>query len=283
MQGRDLNRLRESNVEFVVARHEGEAWNRRRVLSWAGAALSSAALPLGLQGCGDSLDQLAQGPRGKVQQVRSGDSLVLDGGQVVRLAGIEAPYGQAVYAAEARLALSDLVQGQLVQLFYGGARQDAYGRALAHVRLQAGGQWVQKAMLEQGAARVRTYADNRALARPMLDAEARARKDRRGLWTLLAYRVRLPEEAALEPYGFQVVEGRVSSLKDAGYGLTVDLEHWVQADIQRPAQAQFITAGLIAGQLQGRLIRVRGELRRGGGGALMTLDHPEQVERVREA
>ncbi len=261
-------------------RTQGDRVTRRGVLVGAGAGL---ALPASLSACGGAdLDQLTAGPRAKVATVRSGDSLTLDGGQVVRLAGIEAPYGQAIYAAEASAALSDRAAGQGVELFYGGARQDPYGRILAHVRLQRSGQWLQKAMLEQGAARVRTYADNRALARPMLDAEARARKDRRGLWTLLAYQVRLPEEAAVSPFGFQLVEGRVTDVKSTDYGLTVDLERWVRADIAPSAQAQFAAAGVTAQSLTGKLIRVRGELRPGGGGALMALDHPEQIERLRQ-
>jgi endonuclease YncB( thermonuclease family) len=250
---------------------------RRRFLALAGS------LPMGLSACGESeLNQLAAGPSAKVAGVRSGDSVTLDGGQVVRLAGIEAPYGQAIYAAEASLALSDLVAGQGVELLFGGARQDPYGRTLAHLRLQRTGQWVQKALLEQGAARVRTYADNRALARPMLDAEARARKAKRGLWTLLAYRVRLPEESAVNPFGFQVVEGRVSAVDDHGYGPTIDLEHWLRADIAPSAQTQFAAVGLTPQTLKGKLIRVRGEVRPGAGGALMALDHPEQVERLRQ-
>jgi endonuclease YncB( thermonuclease family) len=253
---------------------------RRDVLALAGGAVPAL---LGLDACGGpNLEQLTAGPAGKVVQARSGDSVALDGGTVVRLAGIEAPYGQMIYAAEAQMALSDLVAGQAVQLFFGGARQDPYGRTLAHLRLAKSGQWVQGAMLEQGAARVRTYADNRALARPMLDAEARARAAKRGLWTLLAYRVRLPEEAALDPYGFQVVEGRVTDVRDGDYGRTLDLEHWVQADIAHAAVAQFAAAGLTADRLKGKIIRVRAQLRRGGGGALMTLDHPEQVETLRQ-
>lgn len=255
--------------------------SRRRVLALAGASI----LPMGVADCDSAaaLNQLTAGARGKVSAVRSGDSVALEGGQVVRLAGIEAPYGQAIYAAEATLALSDLVAGQVVELFYGGARQDPYGRILAQLRLQRSGQWVQQALLEQGAARVRTYADNRALARPMLDAEARARMARRGLWTLLAYRVRLPQEAAVDPFGFQLVEGWVWSVQDSAYGRTIDLEHWLRADITGAAQAQFAAAGLTPDLIKGKLIRMRGELRPGGGGALMKLDHPEQVERLRQA
>ena len=254
--------------------------DRRLAVSGLGSIIAS----IGLSACGDEgLGRLAAGARAKVAAVRSGDSVELEGGGVVRLAGIEAPYGRMEYAPEARAALGELVLGQTVDLFYGGVRQDSFGRTLAHLRLRGAGQWVQKAMLEQGAARVRTYADNRALARPMLDAEARARGAKRGLWTLLAYRVRLPREAAADPFGFQLVEGRVSAVADGGYGLTIDLEHWLSAQVAPSAQAQFVAAGLTPAGLKSKLIRVRAELRRGSGAALMTLDHPEQVERLREA
>lgn len=254
--------------------------NRRLALSGLGSMVAS----IGLSACGDEgLGRLAAGARAKVAAVRSGDSVELEGGGTVRLAGIEAPYGQMEYAPEARAALSDLVLGQTVDLFYGGARQDPFGRTLAHLRLGRTGQWVQKAMLEKGAARVRTYADNRAMARPMLDAEARARAAKRGLWTLLAYRVRLPQEAAVDPFGFQLVEGRVSDVSDGGHGMTIDLEHWLSAQVAPSAKAQFAAAGLGAATLKGKLIRVRGQSRPASGEALMMLDHPEQVERLREA
>jgi endonuclease YncB( thermonuclease family) len=193
---------------------------RRSILALAGAA----AFPAGLFGCGEAgLGQLAAGPKAKAIDAPNGDSLRLEGGQTVRLVGIEAPKGQGIYAAESRLALTELAVGKQVQLCFGGARQDAYGRTLAHLRLPDGA-WLQKALLEAGAVRVRTYADNRALARPMLDAEARARKAARGLWTLLAYRVRLPAEAAAYPFGFQIVEGRVVAVGPGERGMALNLE-----------------------------------------------------------
>jgi endonuclease YncB( thermonuclease family) len=256
---------------------------RRSLLALVGSVLPPAILPLALDGCAPGLEQLAAGPIDKVAQVHNGDSLVLAGGQTVRLVGIEAPKNDQVYAAEARQALEDLVSGQQVQLFYGGARQDAYGRILAHLRLRRDRSWVQKTLLEAGAARVRTYLDNRALARPMLDAEARARKASRGLWTLLAYRVRLPEEAAVDPFGFQIVEGKVSFVQPDGDGLAMDLEHWVRAEVPRASQAPFASAGLTPSVLKGRLVRVRGMTRPGRGEAVLTLDHPEQVELLRQS
>lgn len=58
------------------------------------AGLASVAAVTALAGCGGpGVDQLAAGPRGVVAEVRSGDAVVLRGGQVVRLVGVEAPKG----------------------------------------------------------------------------------------------------------------------------------------------------------------------------------------------
>lgn len=238
---------------------------------------------LALAGCGGpGVDQLAAGATGVVTEVRSGDAVALKGGQVVRLAGIEAPKGADPFAAEAREALSKLVLGQQVQLMYGGARLDAYGRTLAHLKLARGGQWVEKALLEAGDARVHTWPDNRALARPMLDAEARARLKRRGLWALPAYQVHLPDEAAAKPFGFQVVEGRVVSAADRDGAVRLDLERWVEADVPREAQGVFASSGVVLTDLPGKLVRIRGLVRPGPGEGLMKLDHPEQIEVLKE-
>ena len=64
--------------------------------------------------------------------------------------------------------------------------------------------------------RVRTTAENRALAAPMLALEAVARRSRRGLWALGAYRVRLPDELSRDDEGLQVVEGRVHRAGETG-------------------------------------------------------------------
>jgi endonuclease YncB( thermonuclease family) len=244
---------------------------------------AAAALVLTLAGCGGAgVDQLAAGPRGVVAEVRTGDSVVLRGGLMVRLAGVEAPKGSDPFAGQAREALAGLVLGREVQLMYGGARQDAYGRALAHLKLTQGGAWVEAALLEAGDARVRTWADNRALARPMLDAEARARLKGRGLWALPAYQVRLPDEAAARPFGFQVVEGRVVSAAERDGALRLDLERWVEAEVPREAEGAFASSGLVITDLPGKLVRIRGPMRPGSGEGLMRLDHPEQIEVLRE-
>jgi endonuclease YncB( thermonuclease family) len=242
-----------------------------------------AGLLFALSGCGrPGVDQLAAGPRAAVQAVRAGDAVVLADGRVVRLAGVEAPRGADPYAERAAADLSRLVVGKPVQLMFGGARQDAYGRTLAHLKL-ADGRWVEQALLEAGDVRVHTYADNRALGRAMLDAEARARLSRRGLWALPDYQVRLPDEAAARPFGFQVVEGRVTYATARDGGMRLSLERWVEADVPREAEGAFAASGVVLTDLPGRLVRIRGYMRPGSGEGLLRLDHPEQIEVLKES
>ena len=254
----------------------------RRLIKGFGLSLAVAALIL-LGGCGEGaeLDRLAAGEHGQVAEVRSGDVLVLRSGLVVRLAGLETPRAGEPGADAARDALAGLVAGREVELYYGGARRDAYGRALAHVRLTGGRRWVQCALLRDGVAEVRTYADNRALARPMLACEAAARQGRRGLWAAPTSPVRLPREMDDRASGFQIVEGRVTRAAEAAGGVYLDFDRAADgfaAQVARRAVPAFDAAGLPPQSLAGRLVRVRGVV---DGGGLMRLDHPEQVEVLR--
>jgi hypothetical protein len=174
------------------------------------------------------------------------------------------------------------VQGRTVQLFYGGARRDARGRALAQVRLIDNRQWVEGAMLAEGWARVRTFPDNRALDQPMLEDEARARIGKRGLWALKDYAVRLPEEVTPDVRGYQIVEGRVFAVTPTRSGVYLDFrpdKRGFAALIDQHAVADFQAAGIAPQSLSGRLVRVRGLV---GWDGLMKLDHPEPVELLKE-
>lgn len=238
-----------------------------------------AALPALLAGCGDrALDRLAQGEHAQVAEVPTGDQLVLGDGRRVKLAGIDAPKGDAPYAEAAREALRRLVAGRQVELLYGGAHQDPFGRTVAQVRTVGDRRWLEAALLDAGAARVRTYPDNRALARDMLEREAGARRGRRGLWAVAAYRVRLPGEVGPDAGGFQIVEGRVWRAGRFARGVFLDFgRNWretVSLEIPGQAMRDFRAAGLDPLQLEGRLIRARGTVQ----GRRLLIDHPEQIE-----
>jgi len=241
---------------------------------------SVVAAGLSLMGCGDggALDGLAQGPEGRVTAVLSGDLLQLEGRERVRLAGVTAPPPGAPYAEPARLALARLAAGRRVALFFSGARTDGEGDTLAEVEDADSRRWLEGALLDAGAARVRTAPDNRVPARALLAREAAARRARRGLWTIPLYDVRLPQEVRPWDDGFMLVEGRVRRVGQGRSGLYLDFnDNWrdtVSIALPRTALRDFRAAGLDPYALEGRLIRVRGMVRNGR----LQMDHPEQIE-----
>ena len=244
------------------------------------AALAALAA-LVLAGCGPdaALDALAPAGSGRVVAAPEGDLLVLDDGTRVRLAGVEAPKGSDPFAVDSRITLGQLALGRQVELMSGGARQDRYGRTLAQVRRLDGRVWLEDALLRAGAARVRIYPDNRALAGAMLEAEAHARIAKRGLWASPAYKVLLPREVAGEADGFAIVEGRVSAVERQGRTLLLAFAPAVfAAEVPAAARDDFSAAGLEPAALKGRLVRVRGDLRPTVAGPRLWLDTPEAVE-----
>lgn len=254
---------------------------RPAIASLASAILLSAVL---VAGCGQraALDALAPGEGGTVASAPTGDSLVLEDGRKVRLAGVDAPSGDEPFAAEAQGVLQSLVVGRKVELLEGGADKDAYGRTIAQVREPERGLWVEAELLRLGAARVRTYPDNRAMVPRMLEAEAEARKAGRGLWALPAYRVLLPEEVGRERRGFVLVEGWATRLARQGdRALILFGPSGFAAEIPRSAWDDLTAAGLTPEALKGRLLRVRGNLSQGPDGPRLWIDHPEQIERLK--
>src|SRR5262249_51265004 len=162
---------------------------------------------------------LTDGGRASVSEIVDGDTLRLTDGREVRLVGIQAPKlppgrtGPSPWplAAEAKQALAELALGREVELAYGGAMTDRYGRALAQLHA-ADGTWIQGEMLKRGMARVYSFADNRALVTEMLALEGEARAAGRGIWADPFYRILAPEDAEGAIGSFQLVEGRVASV-----------------------------------------------------------------------
>lgn len=146
-----------------------------------------------------------------------------------------------------------------------------------------GRRWAQGELLSAGLARVRTTPEDRALAAEMLRLEARARVERRGLWREPAWRVRLPHEVEA---GFVLVEGRVRRTTRTGRGVRLEFgaaRGDLAAEIPRAALAEFQAAGREPAAMQGRLLRLRGVARPTRWGPTIHLDHPEQLEPLREA
>ena len=238
-----------------------------------------AGLMLGLGGCGDraAVDGLATFDHGKVARVISGDSVALVDGRTVRLTGVTGPGPGEAYRAQAEAALAGLVAGREIDLLSGGSRKDSYGRVLAQARRRPDGLWIEGALLDAGAVRVQTYADNRALAAPLLEHEAKARRHNAGLWSLPSYQVMLPQEA-VGRQGFSIVEGRVAAVRPGRYGEEIVLSDGgpgVVLEIPPRAAGDFVAAGKPLLPLKGWLIRARGDL---WSDHTLRLDHPEALE-----
>ena len=113
----------------------------------------------------------------RVAEVIDGSTVLLDDGETVRLAGIEA------LAEGARQTLARLVQGRRIGLARGGVPPDRYGRLRGHLVRSDDGTWIQGALLAAGLARVHSLVDDRAGVAEMLVIERRARAARLGIWS----------------------------------------------------------------------------------------------------
>jgi hypothetical protein len=223
-----------------------------------------------LVGCGDAaLDALPSAGTATVRSVDAVGRLRLEDGSTVRLAGVE---------GVDRATLARLVEGRAVDLLRAGE-----GSA-RHVRLKRGRVWVQGRLLENGGARARPALAEAALADAMLRREALARRAGRGGWTD-RWRVLTAAEAE-RARGFQIVEGRVQAVSVRRSGVFLDFgANWrtdLSAQVPGDAVEAFERAGEEPSDLQGRLVRLRGELKSTANGTLVRLDGPQSLELLEE-
>lgn len=128
----------------------------------------------------------------RVEKVLDGDTVVLEGGERLRLRGIDAPEvghkgapGQ-YYGLEATEALATLVAGKTIALDRDELDRDRYGRLVGLARLDDG-RLVNLAMIEQGAAFVYPHhSDGDAeLGHRLLQAQVAAMTRGKGFWPAL--------------------------------------------------------------------------------------------------
>jgi hypothetical protein len=223
---------------------------------------------------------VAQAPVMRVQ--RSG-VLMLAQGRAVILEGILLPQAAddgRLLADSAFVALSRMADEGSVTFAVTPPDKDRYGR----LRAQAFGTvWVQRALLEQGLARVMIAPDRTNCAAQLYKAEALARDAKRGLWTLPAYRVRAADAALKDDAGtFQIVEGVVANVGRGDGHSFIDFDReWrngFSAVIAGEDRKTFRRAGFDLQALKGRRIRLRGMVRENNGQPQILLANPAQVE-----
>ena len=135
---------------------------------------------------------MAQTWRVGVQAVLDGDTVILDGGERLRLRGIDAPEvshkdkpGQH-YGRQSRDRLFSLVSGRIIELDKKELDRDRYGRLVGIARL-ADGRMVNLIMIEEGAAFVYPHPSDkdRALFTRLFPAQSEAMEQGKGFWPVV--------------------------------------------------------------------------------------------------
>jgi micrococcal nuclease len=126
----------------------------------------------------------------RVERIVDGDTIVVGGGERVRLIGIDTPEsvkpGTPVecFAKEASRYLESLISpGTPVVLVADVEPTDQYDRTLAYVYRARDGLFVNEALVEDGYANVATFPPNVEHVDVFLAAERAARNANRGLWS----------------------------------------------------------------------------------------------------
>jgi micrococcal nuclease len=237
---------------------------------------------------------LKAGDTHTVVAIIDAQTLELDDGSHVRLAGIVAPIppafltAEAVWPPEAQAiaGLKQLLLGETVELAYATTHNDRWGRRLAHAfRTDAAGrEWVQGWMLRHGHARVDPLPDSLACIGELLAHERQGMKADLGLWKNPAYRIRwadAPQRLMRLRNTFQLIEGSVRKVAVTRGRLYVNFgDDWrsdftAGASRQSPAFGQQALAQLQS--LEGKRVRVRGWIERRNG-PYVELFHPLQIE-----
>lgn len=119
--------------------------------------------------------------RAFVMQVVDGDTITVEGGERVRLIGIDAPERDEEYYTEAKEYLKSLVLYKEVELEKDITDKDRYGRSLRYVWLA--NKLVNAEMVRAGFAIAKQYDPDVKYQRIIADAEQEAIEKRVGMWS----------------------------------------------------------------------------------------------------
>jgi endonuclease YncB( thermonuclease family) len=220
-----------------------------------------------------------------------GATLLLSNGDKVRLSGIQAPklsfFEDAntdwPMAEAAKARLDGLAAGSRIALDQGRNLRDRHGRLIGQVYLPDG-TWLQMAMVAGGYARAYSFPDTRGCAAELVQAEARARAERLGIWAEPFYAIRdaaRPADLLARAGSFDLVEGRVLTAEKVGAMVYLNFGRYWKEDftvtIDKTALKLFAADGHDPLRLEGALVRVRGWIEDLDGPRIV-VTHPEQIE-----
>lgn len=242
---------------------------------------------------------LKQGVVRTVIRVNGADSVTLDDGRDVKLAGILPPRASDGNAApgkwppeyDAEATLSAMILGQAVELAFGATRTDRYGRHVAHLFVGKDEKrvWVQGALLASGHARAHATPRMTDCLPELLAHERVARQSRLGLWRIGLYRPKPAARVALLMHlrsTFQLVAGRVASVSRTKSGIYLNFgENWhndFTIHVSNAVAAANPQWAASLDDLKDTHVEVRGWVERRNG-PMIAISHPAEIEIVPES
>ena len=118
--------------------------------------------------------------RFEVIKVYDGDTLTVEGGEKLRLIGIDAPEIGEPFATSSRDYLSGLVLGQKVRIESDKTERDKYGRLLVYLYIDE--IFVNEKMVKSGLAFATPYYPDTSKQEVLETAEVEAKNARLGIW-----------------------------------------------------------------------------------------------------
>ncbi len=130
---------------------------------------------------------IEKGPESRftVRRIIDGDTFELDGGDRLRLTGIDCPErGDPFHDAAVNVA-RDMVFDKAVNIKFSHRRRDSYGRLLGYVYEDT--IFINRELVRRGMAHIYLFRDNvkdTAYIKMLLDAQNEAMENRRGIWSI---------------------------------------------------------------------------------------------------
>jgi endonuclease YncB( thermonuclease family) len=236
---------------------------------------------------------LQAGPVRSVVRVIDAETVLLDDHQEVRLIGALAPRSPDFSPAAAPwppeeaaiAALKALVHGRSVSIAASGRARDRYGRQLAHLFVEDGGEriWVQGEMLAAGHARAYGLPGSYACMHELMAHERVARDEAAGLWANAAYAVRsarATRNLLRRRNSYEIVVGTIADVAVTKSRTYINFGRDWRSDFTAGVEPRVLRAHpewaqTLAG-LKGRRVEVRGWIQYRNG-PYIDIEDPSQI------
>lgn len=139
----------------------------------------------------DSIDDVSRAVEKEVtsqvvERVVDGDTLVLEGGEKVRLIGVDAPESvkpgskTECFGKESSEYLKQKLEGKIITLQKDTTDRDRYDRHLRYINVDQ--EFINELLVSEGYARAKSYPPDRREEERLWQAEQRAKEKGLGLW-----------------------------------------------------------------------------------------------------